>query len=463
MSDDDNDNPVEDEAGGPASSDSGPSVFEMFEPPPDIDASRFGPIPVVGEDDAPTPTSADGDPVSPGDESISAIFGFDPIPEETPAEGAESASSTELPHWTEPATGLVPEVVATEGDSGDSWSEVGGPRWHGEGPQWAGDDLEAVFADEDGVDLEGKVTIDDDPEAPLIPSAAGAPQREQPSPVRAAQRPQVAVDTGERDLVQAIVFGVLLAALAALAFWWGKVPTVILISAAAALGAGELYDAMRKAGLHPATLLGIAAAVALPLAAYNEGEAGFTLVIGMSVVFGALWYLVGADNHRPALNLSLTMLGITWVGGMAAFAALLVRADQVEVLLAAVLVTVASDVGAFAGGKALGVHPFHPASPNKTWEGTIVGLISAIVMGLIVGILGISVFADSLTNAVLFGLVIGLLAPLGDLTESPVKRDLGVKDMSSLIPGHGGILDRLDGLLFAMPAAYYLGGVLDLF
>jgi phosphatidate cytidylyltransferase len=183
----------------------------------------------------------------------------------------------------------------------------------------------------------------------------------------------------------------------------------------------------------------------------------------MSVVFGALWYLVGADTHRPALNLGLTMLGITWVGGMAGFAALLVRADQIEVLLAAVIITVASDTGAYAGGKALGSRPFHPASPNKTWEGTIVGFIAAVVAGVIIWLLEISVFADTLPQAVLLGAVVGVIGPIGDLTESMVKRDLNTKDMGHLIPGHGGVLDRLDALLFAIPAAYYLGRVLDLF
>jgi len=477
--------------------------FELFEVPPEVDPNRFGPIPVVPSEEtaidhalsddrpadhvppdhdptgqAPPPDDLDEtDDELVGDESISAIFGFDPLDdsdrpvaksvsvEKDPEPDSPANSGADLPHWTEPATGIVPAVIAGDDQSG-SVSEVAGPRWHGEGPQWAGDDLEAVFADEEGVSGTKRVTIQDDHQRPEIPSAAGAPQRHSESPARPgtpAAQPQPAVDSGERDLVQAVLLGLALAGVAALAFWLGAVPTLILVAVAAAVAAAELFQAMRKAGLHPATLLGITAAVALPLATYNRGEAGFVLVMALAVVFGALWYLVGADTHRPALNIGLTMLGITWIGGMAAFAALLVRADQIPVLLAAVLVTVASDTGAYAGGRSLGVHPFHPASPNKTWEGFIVGLIAAVVVGFVIGVLEISVFSGNLVNAVIFGLVCGILAPIGDLTESLVKRDLGVKDMGSILPGHGGVLDRLDGLLFVLPGAYYLGRVLDLF
>ena len=502
MSDEHNDN--EDES-------SGSGIFDLFEPPPEIDPNRFGPIPVVSADGVPpveashdevqidldedtsAPESDAGDVLA-GEASISSIFGFDPIDEPAEGEGVpgepdvavviddlageipivETASSgaagdvsdddgrSALPHWTAPATGVVPKVISGDRDPADGWSEVSGPRWHGEGPQWAGDDLEAVFADEDGVGGPRRVTIGDNEELPDLPAAAGSPQRGETHAARAAQRPVVEVDGG-RNLGQAISVGVAFAVIAGGAFWLGKVTTVALVTAVVVLAAVELFGAMRKAGLHPATLLGIVASAALPLAAYHRGDAGFTLVIALSVMACALWYLSGADTQRPALNVGLTMLGITWIGGLAAFASFILQSlGGVEVLLAAVIITVASDTGAYVGGKAIGSTPFHPVSPNKTWEGTIVGIIASVVAGLVVGILGISVFSDSLTDAVLLGLTCGIVAPIGDLTESMVKRDLGVKDMGTLLPGHGGFLDRVDGLLFALPATYYLGNVLGL-
>lgn len=502
MSDDRTDNP--DEA-------SGKGIFDLFEPPPEIDPNRFGPVPVVPEDGS-APVEDDnephidlsdrgdeaGDAEPSGEESITSIFGFDPIDDDgdqaaapidgdhdsgpailiddladggtdevldeaEPEDGTDEAESggAGLPHWTAPATGVVPKVITGDRDPAEGWAEVSGPRWHGEGPQWAGDDLDAVFADEEGVGGPKRVTIDDS-EIPDLPGAAGSPQRPESAAARAAQRPVVEVDSG-RNMGQAIAAGIGFAVIAAAAFWAGNAATLALVVAIVVLAAVEAFGAMRKAGLHPATLLGIVASAALPLAAYHRGPAGFTLVIALSVVACAMWYLSGADTQRPAVNVGLTMLGITWIGGLASFASFILLSENgVEVLLAAVLITVASDTGALAGGKAIGSTPFHPVSPNKTWEGTIVGLIAAVVAGLVIGILDISVFADNLTDAVLLGLTCGILAPIGDLTESMVKRDLGVKDMGTLLPGHGGFLDRVDGLLFVLPGAYYLGNVMGL-
>lgn len=545
MSDDQNDQSQE-----PA----GKGIFDLFEPPPEIDPNRFGPIPVVSEDGEP-PTADDATAVEDrtvidvsdtaieagqsdvptGEASISSIFGFDPIdPADAPAHEADEApamliddladdtddvvgdgtpvitldevsglaaeadqssapglfavadaaaedeafddvavagdvavsgdvddtGSSALPHWTAPATGMVPKVLAGD-EAAEGWSTVSGPRWHGEGPQWAGDDLEAVFADEDGVGGPRRITIDDG-ELPDIPGAAGSPQRPEDAAARAAQRPVVEVDSG-RNLGQAIGAGVAFAIVAGVALWLGNATTIALVTLVAVLAAVELFGAVRKAGLHPATLLGIVATGALPLAAYHRGEAGFTLVIALSVAASALWYLSGADTQRPAVNVGLTMLGITWIGGLAAFAAFILQSGGgVEMILAVVLITVASDTGAYVGGMAIGSTPFHSASPNKTWEGTIVGVIAAVCAGLVIAITEISVFSGNLTDGVLLGLTIGIVAPIGDLTESMVKRDLGVKDMGTLLPGHGGFLDRVDGLLFALPAAYYLGNVLGL-
>lgn len=269
---------------------------------------------------------------------------------------------------------------------------------------------------------------------------------------------------GGRNIPQAIGVGVALASVVGAAMWFGPYTTLLLVVVLALLGVLELYNAMRMAGLRPATLLGIVGTAAAPAAAYYRGDAAFPLIVALAVVFGTLWYLVGADTERPVLNLSLTMMGIFWVGGLAAFAALMVREDGgIELLLATIMITVASDTMAYIGGRAYGSRPFHHASPNKTWEGTITGLLGAVFAGFAIGVTDMGTLWDgNLVPAIVLGVVVGCLAPIGDLAESVVKRDLGVKDMGALLPGHGGVLDRVDGLLFALPGAFYLGLVYSL-
>jgi len=268
-----------------------------------------------------------------------------------------------------------------------------------------------------------------------------------------------------RDFTQSTLVGVALAVAVFAVLFFGPLPTMVLIALAAVQGSNELFIAMRKARLRPATLLGLVGAAAFPLAAYFRGVEAFPLVVGLTVIFGMLWYLTGADTERPVLNLGLTFTGIFWVGGLAAFGALIVQGENgTGLLFTTIIITVASDSLAYIGGRSYGKTPFHDSSPNKTWEGTITGFFGALFIGAVIGVTGlVSVFDNSFLNVIVLAAVVGILAPIGDLAESLIKRELGVKDMGTIIPGHGGILDRVDGLLFALPGAYYVAIMLNLF
>jgi phosphatidate cytidylyltransferase len=122
-------------------------------------------------------------------------------------------------------------------------------------------------------------------------------------------------------------------------------------------------------------------------------------------------------------------------------------------LLGAVIAGVSYDVGALVFGGWLGRHALASVSPNKTWEGFVGGVITSIIVSIIVVPL---IHPWTVGKAAALGLVVSVVATLGDLFESTVKRHLGLKDMGRLLPGHGGMLDRVDGLLFALPATYYL-------
>jgi len=238
-----------------------------------------------------------------------------------------------------------------------------------------------------------------------------------------------------------------------------------------ALGAAamEWFHNLRQVGYSPATLLGIAACAVAPIATYWRGPEAMPMVIFFSLVIGSLWYLLGVGSERPVPNLGVTMLGICYIGILGSYGALMLTAPNgIGMLLAAVIVTVAYDVGAFFVGTAVGRSPLSEASPNKTKEGLVGGGLLAIAAAVgVVGIGGITPFGDVpggvMPEALALGLVAAVMAPLGDLFESLMKRDLGVKDMGSILPGHGGILDRFDALLFVLPSTYYLVRLFDLF
>ena len=260
-----------------------------------------------------------------------------------------------------------------------------------------------------------------------------------------------------------------LAALILAAMAVGPAAAMVVVTLALGLGAVEWFNATRVAGHHPAVLLGLAAVVSLPLAVYWRGEAAMPLVLVLSVVFGALWYLTGVGTESPLRGLGTTMLGIVYIGLLGSFAALMLSIPTIGtgLLTAAVLVTIAYDVGGLAIGKLMGRSPLSPASPNKTVEGLVGGCAIAVVVGLVIGVVGApSPFGDGDLNGGLFpslllGLAAAVVAPIGDLFESVLKRDLGIKDMGSILPGHGGVLDRFDSLLFVLPTVYYLARMLD--
>ena len=157
-------------------------------------------------------------------------------------------------------------------------------------------------------------------------------------------------------------------------------------------------------------------------------------------------------------HIALTLLVFAWIGIFGAFAGILLAPDPggTGFLLGVVICAVGADTVAYFAGRAIGRTPLLPnVSPNKTVEGLVAGAVAAIVLGGIVGA-ALHPWADKGIGAGLaLGLVVAITAPLGDLAESLIKRDLGLKDLGSFLPGHGGFLDRFDAILFTLPAAFY--------
>ncbi len=176
----------------------------------------------------------------------------------------------------------------------------------------------------------------------------------------------------------------------------------------------------------------------------------------MGTVGVIAFYYTVVSRRDPLENAGITIVGLVWVS-LLGFAVIIGRSEfAAPLILLTVLGTAAFDIGAFFIGKTFGRRKLAPSvSPNKTVEGLIGGIVAS---ASLLGVLSTFPYFDPLdvTDAALFAAAICVLAPLGDAAESVVKRAIGVKDMGSIMPGHGGILDRIDALLFVVPAAYYL-------
>jgi phosphatidate cytidylyltransferase len=293
--------------------------------------------------------------------------------------------------------------------------------------------------------------------------AAGARRRAPGQPEGEAGFTQTR-GTGGRDMPFAIAVGVGLAAVAVALFWLGGAATMVLVVAVLFLAAMEFYEKLREKGYQPATLVGLVAVVGLPLAAYWKGEEAIPLVVFLGMLATCLWFLLsGSADSSPLPNVAVTTLGIALVGVMGSFAAVQLKApDGVSLLLLTAIGVVAYDVGGLFVGSAAGRTQLVPwVSPNKTVEGLVGGILAVFLALLVAKLIGIQeVFDESLARMLLLALVIAVTAPIGDLTLSMLKRNLGVKDWGTLLPGHGGILDRFCSFLFALPAVWYLYRVL---
>ncbi|MCY3786152.1 MAG: phosphatidate cytidylyltransferase [bacterium] len=272
--------------------------------------------------------------------------------------------------------------------------------------------------------------------------------------------------TSDRRLGPAIATGALLCAVAVVCFWLSSVLTLVLLCVLTVLAAGEFFSAMRVVGYQPATLVGLVAAVGLPVAVYWRGAEAYPLGIGLVIMAALCWHLVGVTSERPVPNVAVTLFGVGYVVVLGSFGALMLTYDKgTGLLFGAVVGTVAYDVGAWAVGRMFGRTRLSAASPNKTVEGLIGGAVLAVVASAVVlGVGRIDPWGDnpgSVSHALVLGIVVAVAATLGDLSESMIKRDLGIKDMGNLLPGHGGVLDRFDGLLFAMPVTWGLALLID--
>lgn len=457
-----------------ASADAGPDLFSFADGP---EATQPGdafpwdrPTPSssedaaedVGEDDGVTdlPTAAGGGRgYRPADPEIRIRGAFDYDDGQDPGRSPYEDLPSPPERDPEPDTGgqtlddLFARALRPTGAAG---AEVSVVRDRGdEGPS-GGEDEDGYAAltrllgevdDEDREGLFGPAAARED-----LPTGEG-PRWQDPTSVEAGHDPErrpgrslpVAFATGAALLAAAV--GTLLAG----APWFASFGGVMVL-----IAQGEFYAAVRTTGARPATALGLVAGALVLSAGYLRGEAAMLAMVGVSTIAAYVWYLVQpAERRRDVIiNVSVTMFGVLAIPLLAGFllTALSLPGGE-QVVIAAIGLTMAYDTAAFFTGYLWGRRPMAPSvSPRKSWEGAIGATV--VVVGLSAGVVAATVPAlNTVGRAVGLGLVISVLAPLGDLAESLLKRDLGIKDMGSILPGHGGVLDRIDALLLVAPGA----------
>ncbi len=433
---------------------------------------------------------------------------------------APVATVPDLPPWTDPPTGQVPAVLDRTEHAGEDplVAAVGsGPSWREHDHEWDDPTFEPALLADDAPPSGGSLSGADEDDDWLEADWVGRADNDEDAGDRAGGGPDgssdggQAVDEGEarrrgrattgrpagrtgassaasrrrgsapdradeadrgadggggggrrtgRNVPVAIGTGVVVAAVALGCLAGGSVSSAILAGVVVTLAAAEGFGSLRRAGHRPATLVGLAATVGVLVGTYTHGLGAIAIVSTLTVMVTMLWYLLGLGRGTAVVGMGSTLLVYGWVGVLGSFGTLLVAPSLfpdrhgVAFLFGAIAAVVAADVGALAVGAWLGRHHLAPrVSPHKTWEGAIGGGVLAVVVSIfLVG----HVHPWTAGSAAILGVVAAVLAPVGDLCESLVKRELALKDMGSLLPGHGGVLDRFDGLLFVLPATYVL-------
>lgn len=371
-------------------------------------------------------------------------------PSEEDLEAAAAHFSGSLAEESSYATEPVDALGGSE--VGDLLSDLGAP------PSASSEDVEADLLS----DLEDP---DAAPRTVVVGEGISGPSWQEPAAVEVgADLDRRGPQSGERDVPAAFMTGVLLAGVALAALWAGPAVFAVVAGIAVLVAQGELFGVMVKAHNQPATLVGLVAGVLMMAGAYFRGEAATPAMFALGVMATFLWFMTVPAEHRTNVtrNIGMTVLNMAWIPLLAGYLiATLKLNDGKALVFAIILLTFLFDTAAFLIGSVSGggwfQRPLAPnVSPKKSWEGLLGGTFATVVASGAFVTSFVGPFENRRIDALLLGLVVAIAATLGDLAESVVKRDVGVKDMGTVLPGHGGVLDRIDSLLFVAPATFLL-------
>ncbi len=254
------------------------------------------------------------------------------------------------------------------------------------------------------------------------------------------------------DLVLRVGTGVVLVAAFLLSLLW-RPALIVLALAVFVIAAGEFYSVLMHRRYKPLSIFGFLGIVGAGLGAVVWGVVAIPLAFALMITVILLFDAVSQRRQGAVSGFALTILVAVWVGGFGAFAFPIIAADDYQALVLTIVGMVALvDIAAYFVGRTIGSRPFAPTiSPKKTIEGFIGGTLMAFLAGAVASFF---IGAIDLPAGLVLGAVVAVFAPLGDLSVSVVKRSLNIKDMGSILPGHGGLLDRIDAIIAVIPAAW---------
>ena len=276
------------------------------------------------------------------------------------------------------------------------------------------------------------------------------------SPTGSHEEPREAERTSRagRNLPAAIAVGVGLVIMVIATLFVVRDVFVAVVAIALGLGLWELARAFEKAGIHIPFLPVLTGGTLMLVSAFYGGMETAAVAMALTVIATLVWRLSeGADGF--VRDSSVGMFALSYLYLMGAFVMLMLdERDGAWRVVAFIVATIASDIGGYAAGVLFGKHPMAPTiSPKKSWEGFSGSLVTGIAAGIVVVTLALE---GDWWVGVLLGVAGVVMATLGDLSESLIKRDLGIKDMGDLLPGHGGLMDRLDSLIAVAPVAWVI-------
>ncbi len=416
-----------------------------------------------------------------------------------PAISVDSTDTAQLPHWSEEPTGESPRFGVQPRDPSkpgtrDASRPVREPsrpmspppvsRPAPEGRIRIGSDstdqrarrasdTHPTMRDRTG-DISRPVSRDRtaDPSRPTVRDRS--PRR--PAPARPSQVRRARPDRGDsgtqprpigndRNLSSAVIVGLVLVVLFVGTSFVGPAAVMALVIVVLAIAALEFFTQTSNRGLGAPMVVGVVACVAAPLAAYYMSHLAIAMVVVFAFIAGAVSLVGSNDDHSGAVtSLGTLMLGVVYIGLLGSYAGMILRMSTLsaalpnigtDTLFIAVFAVAANDIGAYFVGSAIGRTPLKESiSPNKTVEGVIGGTLATFCVVVILGLQ--SGTWDSLMEWIMLAAVVSIAAPIGDLLESVLKRSLGVKDFGTVLKGHGGVLDRFDGVLLSLPTVYFL-------